>query len=270
MTIKVSDPIKLETQNNEVQQTVFGATIGSIDEVSLKPISDVVGDDTSLKVGFTTKHKISRRGKIVLQANEIWNLGAIEKQKEYFNSITCDSLKIQGQDDISEKDMINFSCNLLLNPTRVVVENAFEDEDVPANTMVTFVIHGFKNPIQSKDKFEVFDLFTTGFDIADRVDILTKAYVQVNTPAKLLDASIQPHAEVEAKVLNMVQEMNSLELKFNSPIPFRKGCRISYQFPKAFFNVSEITELRTGALFSANPERLTPMDFVIKEEKDNY
>lgn len=96
MTIKVSNPIKLETQNNEVQQTVFGATIGTIDKVDLKPVSDVVGDDTSLKVSFTTKHKIPRRGKIVLQANEIWNLGAIEKQKEYFNSITCDSFTVQS------------------------------------------------------------------------------------------------------------------------------------------------------------------------------
>lgn len=149
----------------------------------------------------------------------------------------------------------------MLNPTRVVVENAFEEADLPANSQVTFVIHGFKNPIQSKDKFQVFELYTTGFEIADRVDILRNAFVQVNTPAKLLDASIQPHAEVSANISNMVQEINTLELKFNSPIPFRKGCRISYQFPKAFFNVSDITELRTGALFSLNPETLTPTDF---------
>lgn len=34
--------------------------------------------------------------------------------------------------------------------------------------------------------------------------------------------------------------------------------------------MNEITELRTGALFSSNPEIMTPIDFEIKDEKGGY
>lgn len=149
-----------------------------------------------------TTNKIPRRGKIVIQANEIWNLGAIEKQKEYFKSITCDSLKVEGQDDAV--DMISYKCNLLFSPTRVVIEEAFEEGDIPANAEISWNINGFRNPIQSNDRFQVFEVYTTGNDIKDRVDILADAYVEVTTAAHLLDVNLKPHADVRPDIRNMV------------------------------------------------------------------
>lgn len=67
-----------------------------------------------------------------------------------------------------------------------------------------------------------------------------------------------------------------MELRFTSPVPLRKGCKVSYWFPTAFYDASEITELRTGALFSMTSDTYTPdnknpaLRFEVREEADDY
>ena len=56
--------------------------------------------------------------------------------------------------------------------------------------------------------------------------------------------------------IGIVQEQNDLSLRFSTPVPLRANCWVSYWFPTAFYDVEQITSIRTGALFSNSPRTL--------------
>lgn len=73
-----------------------------------------------------------------------------------------------------------------------------------------------------------------------------------------------------------MQQENVMKISFSSPVPFKPGCKVSYWFPTAFYDASEITEIRTGSMFSLSPETFTPDNidplkkFTVKSEDKDY
>lgn len=54
----------------------------------------------------------------------------------------------------------------------------------------------------------------------------------------------------QADNIGIVQEVNTMRLKFSSPVPLNIGCKVSYWFPSEYYDASEITSIRTGSLFA--------------------
>lgn len=109
-SIKVVNNIVLSTQNGEYQSTSFKATQGILETVSLKPKSDIVGEDTSLQLSLVTKHSIPRGGHLLIKINEYWNQGTISDFVEYFSSLTCDSLTLTLSTGPVEVDHALYDC----------------------------------------------------------------------------------------------------------------------------------------------------------------
>jgi len=154
----VTQPILLTTQTGESRPTTFGALVGSIDSATLAPISEIVGIDTSLKVTLKTKNAIPKKGKILITISEYWNQGAIDNLKEYFTSITCDTMRV----GLRTIDASLFDCNFFTEPSKVVISGAFDTGIVREGSEISFNINGFRNPIQANTNFDVFNIYTTG------------------------------------------------------------------------------------------------------------
>lgn len=86
----------------------------------MKPKDLIVGGDTTLTVDITTTHRIPKRGKIIIGVTAPWNEGATDGRIDYFSSITCDSMTIDGVDVASS----TYVCSFLDN-NRVEVSGAF-------------------------------------------------------------------------------------------------------------------------------------------------
>ena len=141
-----------------------------------------------------------------------------------------------------------YACSFL-DESRVEITGGFPD-GAPANTEIKVEIAGFRNPIQALDAFDVFTVYTSGADRTHTVDNSTAA-VAVSEPAALTSASFRVAPVQPALLLarpGVVREPNVMDLKFHSPVPLRKGCRVKYWFPTAFYDASDIRSLRTGAL----------------------
>lgn len=61
-TVARVDPISLSTAATEVRATVFTAKAGTFTKAVLKPVSDIVGSDTTLQVRLTTAHAVPKQG----------------------------------------------------------------------------------------------------------------------------------------------------------------------------------------------------------------
>lgn len=274
-SIKVVNNIVLSTQNGEYQSTSFKAKQGTLDTVSLKPKSDIVGEDTTLQLSLVTKHSIPKGGHLLIKINEYWNQGTISDFVEYFSSLTCDSLTVASSAGPVEVDHALYDCIFFQNPSRLQIEGAFSKEAVPANTRITVNLNGFKNPVQANRDFSIFDVFTTDSNVADVVDEMLGAPVRVSHPNLLTAVSFQVSA-LQTLNRKIVQEENIMELRFSTPVPLRARCNVSYWFPTDFFDAAAIQEVRTGSLFSKTSVAYTPSNtdpgrrFTLKEEEGGY
>lgn len=178
------DPIRMSTSANEFRDASFRADPGALASAQLKPVSEVVADDTSLLVSIKTTNVIPRNGKIHITVGEYWNEGAIDDKIEYFSSISCDSFVIGGQANAAA----DYYCQWL-DGNRVEIEGGLlAKSSTPAGTVISWTIVGFRNPVAPHDKFEIFTVYTS----ASQVDLMVDqklVYVEVDVPATLVAAS---------------------------------------------------------------------------------
>lgn len=144
-----------------------------------------MGADTTLVVTITTAHAIPKKGKLHIGVSAPWNDGAADSPVDYFSSITCNSLIVGGRRVADGTYVCSFFDN-----NRVEVDRGFNDRDVPANTVISISIVGFRNPICPNIPFDVFAVFTTGEDWEHTVDY-SRASLTVTEPATLTGGLLQ-------------------------------------------------------------------------------
>lgn len=238
------DPIRMSTSANEFRDASFRADPGALGSAQLKPVSEVVADDTNLLVTIKTANVIPRNGKVHIAVGEYWNQGAIDDKVDYFSSISCDSLVIGGQSNAAA----SYSCQWL-GGNRVELEGGLlAKSSTPAGTVISWTIVGFRNPIAPHDKFEIFTVYTS----ASQVDLMVDqklVYVEVDVPAALVAASFAV-SPLQTTNRGIVQEENIMDLKFATPTPFRAQCTVEYWFPAQYYDADLVTKVTTGDLFS--------------------
>jgi hypothetical protein len=232
-----------------VRTTTFTATAGELTAAALSPDVDTVGSDTTVILSLTTTHYIPRKGKLHVGVSAAWNEGDPVGELAYFSSITCHSFRVGG----TLRDLGSYAC-AFFEGNRVEIDGGFT-ENVPGGTDIEISILGFRNPILANQAFEVFTVYTTGEDKTHTVDTIPVA-VEVSKPALLSSGSFAVSAE-ETENPGMVQEPNTMQLKFSSPVPLRPGCVVSYWFPADFYDAEEIDSMRVGPLFAQTPATFT-------------
>ena len=85
---------------------------------------------------------------------------------DYFSSVTCTDFTVGG---VAVTDA--YVCSFL-DGSRVEVDGGFMWADVPANTVISVRILGFRNPILANAAFAVFSVNTTDEGAANVVDYL--------------------------------------------------------------------------------------------------
>ena len=55
----------------------------------------------------------------------------------------------------------------------------------------------------------------------------------------------------------IVQEVNTMDLRFASPTPLRPDCLVEYWLPTAFYDADEATRVTTGDLFAGRKRYYT-------------
>ena len=244
-TIATADPITLTTSAGEIRTTTFTATAGELTAAALTPDVPTVGSDTTVHLSMTTTHAIPRKGKLHVGVSAAWNEGDPDGELAYFSSITCHSFRVGG--DL--RDEGSYAC-AFFDGARVEIDGGFT-QIIPGGTEITISILGFRNPILAQVPFEVFTVYTTGEDKTHTVDTLPVA-VTVTEPAALTGGLFEVSAE-ETVNPGMVQEPNTMQLRFSSPVPLREGCVVSYWFPAEFYDADEIVSARVGPLFAQTP-----------------
>ena len=94
-----------------------------------------------------------------------WNVGS-DDPMDYFSSVTCTDFTVGG---VAVTDA--YVCSFL-DGSRVEVDGGFMWADVPANTVISVRILGFRNPILANAAFAVFSVNTTDEGAANVVDYL--------------------------------------------------------------------------------------------------
>jgi len=238
-------------------------------EVRLIPADQTVGSDTSLLVSFMLVHKVPKKGKLHIGVSAAWNEGSPEAAIEYFSSITCSAFIVGG----SVIPDGSYSCSFL-DGNRVEIDGGFENQESEANTLVSIYIGGFRNPIMANEPFDVFSVFSTDENEANIIDFLD-ASITVTDPAQLTHPSIGV-SPTQTENVGIVQETNSMTMKFTSPVPFKPDCQVEYWFPTSDYDASDITKIRTGSLFTQSAQTFYPEDsgepltFSVKEESALY
>lgn len=119
----------------------------------------------------------------------------------------------------------------------------------------------------------MFNVITSGEDTRNTVDRLNNIGVQVTTPSKLQFVSFEV-SNLQTENRGIVQEVNQMTLFYNTPVPLKAGCKVSYWFPSEFYDAKDIVSVKTGPLYSLNSETYTAKDplfkFVLKNETDGY
>ena len=164
-TIEEVVGIELSTVSGFRWPVTFTAEPGELEAATLTPASDVVGADTSITLALTTKHRIPRKGKIVIGVSEFWNVGS-ENEMYYFSSVTCSDFTVGGVAVTAA-----YVCSFL-DGSRVELDGGFMEQEVPANTEISVRILGFRNPILANAPFDVFTVNTTDEDSSNVVDFL--------------------------------------------------------------------------------------------------
>lgn len=90
---------------------------------------------------------------------------------------------------------------------------------VDADTAIQLDINGFKNPIRANLDYNVFTVYTTDEEITYFADVLA-AKIRVAQPATLGHVGFNVSSLQKTNVM-VVQEVNTMELKFSSPIPLQ-------------------------------------------------
>lgn len=250
-TIATADPITLTTSAGEVRSTTFKATAGTLSTASLVPTSQVVGSDTVLRVSLTTKHGIPKKGKLHISASAAWNDGALGSPVHYFSSITCNSFTIAGASVPAGSYVCSVFSAFGGKGARVEIDGGFRSAGgASAGTSIKINIVGFRNPTLANVPFNVFTVYTTGEDVSHTID--TKAVAITVTESAALTGGLFEVSppEVQADNRGVVQEPNTMRLRFSSPVPLRKGCTVSYWFPTEFYDADDILYVRLGALFA--------------------
>ena len=238
------DPIRMTTSANEIRDGTFRAAPGTLGAVTLTPASQVAAAGTELMVSVTTRGVIPKNGKIHIVAGEYWNEGATDSKLEYFSSIGCDNFVIGGQSNrLSE-----YQCQWLDGNRAEIEGGLMAERPTPAGTKITWKITGFRNPIAPHDEFRVFTVYTSAAEVDRMVDQVLVA-ISVEKPAQLMAASfvVSPTQTTEQGI---VQEVNTMDLRYATPTPFRPNCIVEYWFPAAFYDADEVTRVTTGDLFA--------------------
>ena len=117
-----------------------------------------------------------------------------------------------------------------------------------ANTKITWKITGFRNPITPRDVYNVFTVYTSAADVNLKVDE-NPVGISVSDPALLLSASFVV-SQTQSTNQGIVQEVNTMELRFSSPVPLRPNCLVEYWLPVTYYDAEEVTRITTGGLFA--------------------
>lgn len=80
--------------------------------------------------------------------------------------------------------------------------------------------------------------------------------VSVEKPAQLMAASFVVSPTQSANQ-GIVQEVNTMDLRFATPTPLRPNCLVEYWFPAAFYDADEVTRVTTGDLFAGRKRYYT-------------
>jgi hypothetical protein len=162
---------------------------------------------------------------------------------EYFSSVTCSDLIVGGATVTAG----TYVCSFLDNE-RVEIDGGFKTDDIPAGTQITIRIAGFRSPIEANVPFDGFSIYTTGEDEANVIDYFETTVIAL-TPASLTGGTFEV-SPAQTENVGIVQEVNTMRIKYSSPVPLNRGCVVSYWFPTEYYDASEITSLRTGSLFA--------------------
>jgi hypothetical protein len=135
-----------------------------------------------------------------------------------------------------------------LSSSRVEIDGGFKNADIPAGTEIKIRIAGFRSPIRANVPFDGFSIYTTSENEANVIDYYETTVIAL-TPALLTGGTFEV-SPTQTTDMGIVQEVNTMRLRFSSPVPLNIGCVISYWFPTEYYDASEITSIRTGSLFS--------------------
>ena len=192
--------ISLSTEATEVRATVFTATAGTFTKAVLKPVSDIVGSDTTLQVRLTTAHAVPKQGLLQIKVTAPWNDGAPGAAVPYFGAVACSDFTIGGK----PVPVVAYTCVFWDAESgggsryRLEIGGGFED-GVLANTEIKINVAGFRNPMSANEAFKVFQVETTGPNSLHIVDTV-EASVTVSTAAALT-AAVFRAARTEASAI---------------------------------------------------------------------
>lgn len=207
---RVSDPtaaqtIHLSTEAGEVRAAVNYLTprAGTFTKTELKPVSDIVGSDTTLQVSLTTAHAVPKQGLLQIRVTAPWNDGAPGAAVPYFSAVACSDFTIGGK----PVPAVAYTCAFWDDESgggsryRLELSGGFED-GVLANTDIKLNIAGFRNPMSANEAFPVFQVETTG---PNSLHIVDKAVASVTvSTAAALTAAVFRVARIEAATPGLV------------------------------------------------------------------
>lgn len=234
-----TDTFAFRTENSggtmldqQIANIFLTATPGTLASSTLSPTSQVVGLKTTLTVSFTTSNRVMAGGKVRVTFPK-WNSGATVSS-EILPMIDSGFVVTAGTNLIQGGLTATFANDVL------TISGAIPS-DIPANSVISFTVTEFRNPITTST-FSGFVIRTT--DASDGVIDSGSATIRVTTPASVYESSIS------SKDTTRVQEKAVLRLQFKVPVPLNSGCIIDVTFPSDYsLSGADLTTVQGFGLF---------------------